>query len=79
MIYKFFPLFTLLIVSFLPNESKVIEPKLVAYTTATTLEMKVESVYHCLNANNFALPQFACFSNALIGYYQLKENGLFDK
>ena len=29
--------------------------------------------------NNFALPQFACFSNALTGYYQLKENGLFDK
>ena len=79
MIYKFFPLFALFMISFLPNESKVKEPKFVSYTTTTTLEMKVESVYHCLNANNFALPQFGCFSNALTGYYQLKENGLIEK
>ena len=78
MVYKFFPVFVFSMLSLLPNESKVTQHKLVAYTT-TTLEMKVESVYHSLNANNFALPQFACFSNALTGYYQLKENGLFDK
>ena len=67
-------------ISFLPNESKVTEPKLVAYTTTTTtLEMKVESVYHSLNANSLALPKFACFSNALTGYYQLKDSGLIEK
>ena len=79
MVYKFFPLLALFMISFLPNESKVIEPKLVAYTTTTTLEMKVESVYHSLNTNGFDMPKLACFSEALMGYYQYKENRLIEK
>jgi hypothetical protein len=79
MIYKVFPLFAFFMISFLPNESKIAEPKLVAYTTTPTLEMKVESVYHSLNANGFDMPKFACFSDALAGYYQLKESGLIQK
>ncbi len=78
MVYKFFPVFVFSMLSLLPNESKVTQHKLVAYTT-TTLEMKVESVYHSLNANHFILPKFDCFSNALTGYYQLKESGLIEK
>ena len=79
MAYKFFPVLAFFMFSFLPNESKVSQPKLVAYTTNPTLEMKVESVYQSLNANNFDLPKYTCFSNALIGYYQLKESGLIEK
>ena len=66
-------------ISFLPSESKVPQNRLVAYTAAPTLEMKVESIYHSLNANSFALPQYECFSNALKGYYQLKESGSIQK
>jgi len=79
MIYKFFPLFAFFMISFLSNESKGPQNKLVAYTAAPTLEMKVESVYHSLNANHFVLPQYECFSNGLKGYYQLKESGVIQK
>lgn len=50
---------------------------------ATNLKSKadliVESVYHNLNANQFILPQFDSFSEALKGYYRLKEKGLVKK
>nr|WP_315144126.1 murein L,D-transpeptidase catalytic domain family protein [uncultured Flavobacterium sp.] len=50
---------------------------------ATNIKSKadliVESVYHNLNANQFILPQFDSFSEALKGYYKLKEKGLVKK
>ena len=36
-------------------------------------------MYHNLNANQFILPQFDSFSEALKGYYRLKEKGLVKK
>lgn len=50
---------------------------------ATNLKSKadliVESVYQSLNPNQFILPQFESFSEALKGYYKLKEKGLVKK
>ena len=80
--YKLFPLIVFFLLSFFPNEKKVTAPKFVAYTTAaapSSLAMKVESVYHSLNANNFAMPKLESFSKALTGFYQLKDKGLVDK
>ncbi|TAF70757.1 MAG: hypothetical protein EAZ58_05140, partial [Flavobacterium sp.] len=42
-------------------------------------DLIVESVYHNLNANECILPQFDSFSEALKGYYKLKEKGLVKK
>lgn len=82
MIYKFFLFFSFLLVSYLPNETKVSEPKLVAVVTTTNptdLSAKIISVYNSLNANKFVLPQLESFSKALTGFYQLKAKGLIDK
>lgn len=82
MIYKFFLFFSFLLVSCLPNETKVSEPKLVAHVTTTNptdLTAKIVSVYNSLNANKFVLPQLESFSKALTGFYQLKAKGLIDK
>ncbi|MEM0576778.1 murein L,D-transpeptidase catalytic domain family protein [Flavobacterium polysaccharolyticum] len=42
-------------------------------------DLFIESVYHDLNTNQFTLPQFDSFSEALKGYYRLKEKGLVKK
>lgn len=39
-------------------------------------EIEFESFYHKLNVNNFSLPTFNSFSNAITGFYKLKEKGL---
>lgn len=82
MIYKFFLFFSILLVSCSPNETKVAQPKLVAYAATihpTDLTAKIVSIYTNLNANKFALPQLESFSKALTGFYQLKAKGLIDK
>ncbi len=79
MIYKFFPIFISLVFPFLQNDIKPVEPKLIAYNTAPSIAVKVENVYHSLNANHFALPQLKSFSKALMGFYQLKDKGLVQK
>jgi L,D-transpeptidase catalytic domain len=55
-----------------------IDPTL-ASVTSTNFEMKASSLYHSLNANHCNLPQLKSFSEALKGYYQLKEKGLLEK
>lgn len=45
-------------------------------TTVETFESKVSSLYTNLNTNNFKLPQLESFSNAIKGFYKLKEKGL---
>jgi L,D-transpeptidase catalytic domain len=79
MVYKFLPAFAVLLFSFLPIESKQTATEFAAYSAPPTLAMKVESVYKSLDAHDFDLPQFESFSNALIGFYQLKEKGLIEK
>ena len=58
--------------SFVPNESKDFKPK--NYATETVLK-KVEVVYNSLDANSLSLPKLESFSQALEGFYQLKDSG----
>lgn len=41
--------------------------------------LKVESLYHNLDSNNFALPELESFKKAIEGYYLLKEKGVIQK
>jgi L,D-transpeptidase catalytic domain len=79
MVYKFLPAFAVFLFSFLPIETKRTATDYAAYTATPTLAMKVQSIYECLDAKEYNLPQFESFSNALLGFYQLKENGLIEK
>lgn len=79
MVYKFLPAFAVFLFSFLPIESKKIAPVYAAYTATPTLAMKIQTIYTSLDAKDYNLPQFESFSNALIGFYQLKEKGLIEK
>lgn len=79
MIYKFFPIFISVLFPFLQNDIKPVESKLIVYNTVPSIALKVENVYHSLNANHFALPQLESFSKALTGFYQLKSKGLINK
>lgn len=78
MIYKIIPAAMFLLMSFNSNESKSITHKLTHSITLST-EVKVETVYSGLHANNLALPKIESFSEALKGFYLLKEKGLIQK
>ena len=83
MIYRITPLILLFLMSFAPkaaNTTKVeTDPKLVAVNNAVNMSAKIELVYNTLNANNFSLPQLACFQKALQGFYSLKEKDLLKR
>ena len=59
-----------------PNLPKEIHPKNSAMSSSSN---KLVMVYKSMNANNFQLPQMESFSEALKGFYSLKEKGLFKK
>lgn len=59
-----------------PNLPKEIHPKNSAMISSSN---KLVMVYKSMNANNFQLPQMESFSEALKGFYSLKEKGLFKK
>lgn len=42
-------------------------------------DLMVASVYHNLNTNQFTMPEFEGFAEALKGYYRLKEQGMVKK
>ena len=42
-------------------------------------ELEVESLYRQLNCNQFSLPTRDSFTEAIVGFYQLKDQGLLDK
>ena len=42
-------------------------------------ELEVESLYRKLNCNQFSLPTRDSFTEAIVGFYQLKDQGLLDK
>ena len=65
--------------SFHYNEIKRTNPKLAKNTTTPTFEMKAETVYRGLHTNNLALPKMESFSEALKGFYLLKEKGIIQK
>nr|WP_314835987.1 murein L,D-transpeptidase catalytic domain family protein [uncultured Flavobacterium sp.] len=84
MIYKVFPAVLFFLFSFSP--SKVFYPELknnnllVSKTVpVSSMDNNVEMVYNNLHANNFALPKEESFTQALKGFYLLKEKGLIKK
>lgn len=58
------------------NTAAITEP---AVTLAEVTEVTAESVYNRLDANSLSLPEFTCFSKALAGFNQLKEEGKIKK
>nr|WP_315160249.1 murein L,D-transpeptidase catalytic domain family protein [uncultured Flavobacterium sp.] len=84
MIYKIFPAVLFFLFSFSP--SNVFHPELkknnlfVSKTLpVSSIDNNVEMVYNNLHANNFALPKEESFTQALKGFYLLKEKGLIKK
>jgi L,D-transpeptidase catalytic domain len=87
MVYKILPLAMAAFLSFAFNptnekpakQASKIDPQLLASNSKSALEAKVTSVYNGLHAHNLALPQLESFSQALKGFYDLKEKGLVKK
>ncbi len=84
MIYKIFPVVLFLLFSIYSTEENFInsenskKPEL-AIAVKPAFESKVEIIYYSLNANQFELPNLESFTEALKGYYLLKEKGLIQK
>ncbi len=53
--------------------------KSIAKVEKVTVDSKIESVYNSLNSNNFKMPELKTFSEALKGFYLLKERGVIKK
>lgn len=53
--------------------------KSIAKVEKVTVDSKIESVYNALNSNNFKMPEFKTFTEALKGFYLLKEKGVIKK
>lgn len=51
----------------------------IAKVEKVTVDSKIESVYNSLNSNNFKMPELKTFSEALKGFYLLKERGVVKK
>lgn len=84
MIYKIYPLLVFLLLSFGKDsnntpEIKEATTKSIAKVEKLTVESKIESIYHTLNSKNFNLPELRTFSEALKGFYLLKEKGVVQK
>ncbi|TRX39665.1 murein L,D-transpeptidase catalytic domain family protein [Flavobacterium restrictum] len=84
MLYKIFPslLFLLMTYSSGPfnfSNSEKIAPTKIASVAKSSFDMKVELVYNSLQANEFTLPNLESFTQALKGFYLLKEKGLVQK
>jgi hypothetical protein len=85
MIYKIYPLFAFLLLSFgkdsksTPDLKKNATVKAIAKVEKVTVDSKIESVYNSLNSNNFKMPELKTFSEALKGFYLLKEKGVIKK
>src|SRR3970282_2597933 len=84
MIYKICPAVLLLILSFSPSklffsEAKNVKKAEIATVIKTTSENNEETIYNSLNSNQFALPKLDSFTEALQGFYLLKEKGLVSK
>jgi hypothetical protein len=82
MIYKICPAVLLLILSFSPSKyifSETKNVKEIAEVIKTNPKNNEETIYNSLNSNQFALPKLESFTEALKGFYILKEKGLVTK
>ena len=73
---KFLGLTLLGLFFIVPNFKKEIHPKKIVMASSSK---KVVTVYNTLNANHFQLPNMESFSQALKGFYSLKDKGFFQK
>jgi hypothetical protein len=77
--YKFLPFVLFFLFSF-TTTNKI--NSLYSKTNATSVlskEIEAESLYHKLNCNEFELPNLNCFTEAITGFYELKQKGLIEK
>jgi len=85
MIYKIYPAILFLFLSFATDSKNIAETKNVAAKSIakveklTVIDAKIENIYNTLNTNNFVLPELKTFSEALKGFYLLKEKGIVQK
>ncbi|MFV8354805.1 murein L,D-transpeptidase catalytic domain family protein [Flavobacterium sp. XS1P32] len=84
MIYNLFPavLFFLFTISFnKTNSFEPTNPKPIVYTKTlkTSVEGKISVAYSSLHSDKFDLPKLESFTEALKGYYSLKDKGLIKK
>lgn len=84
MIYKIYPLLVFLLLSFGKDSKNTPElkketTKSIAKVEKLSIDTRIENVYHTLNANRFSLPELKTFSEALKGFYLLKEKGIIQK
>jgi hypothetical protein len=84
MIYTILPTILFMLFSFSPSAAISPEPKIsasIAYAEKLepTVDAKIEMAYHNLHSSKYALPKLESFTEALKGYYTLKEKGLIKK
>jgi hypothetical protein len=84
MIYKIFPAVLFLLFSFnssKSNSTDSVNPQKpeVASVLKPSSDSNIETVYNSLNSNHFDLPNLESFTEALKGFYLLKEKGLIQK
>lgn len=84
MIYKAVLAVLFLLVSSTPSktyfsDTKSIKPIKFASIIKPTTDSNIEMVYNTLHSNQFVLPKLKSFTEALKGFYLLKEKGLIQK
>ena len=84
MIYNLFPTIFFVLFSFSSSKTSFpehndVKPIIYAKTVEATVDAKIEIAYNNLHSDKFALPKLESFTEALKGYYSLKEKGLIKK
>lgn len=80
MIYNIAPFVFLFLVSLInPDKNTEIPKKTVIASNFNSTNAKILNAYSHLNSNNFALPNIKSFSEALTGFYEMKQKGLVQK
>ena len=79
MIYKIFPITLFFILSFSSVEKTVVNKPISLASTKNSFELKVDILYQNLHSNNFVLPNKESFSEALEGFYLLRDKGIIKK
>lgn len=85
MIYKIYPAILFLFLSFGTDSKNTAETKNVTAMSIAKVEKrsvidtKIENIYNTLNTNSFVLPELKTFTEALKGFYLLKEKGVIQK
>jgi len=78
-----YPLLVFLLLSFGKDSKNAPELKnarsIAKVEKKLTVDARIETIYNSLNSNNFNLPELKSFSEALKGFYLLKEKGIIQK